>query len=178
MLSDKKIILRVMEKEDTEIVRKWRFSHNNYDYFYEFTPFSKFKNEKWFESATNKNNEINFIIETVDESKPVGMISLVDIDHRNQKAEMGRVLIGEQSERGKGYGKSAINLLTEYAFNHLNIHKLYCEVFEFNEDAINAYKKAGFEIEGKFINHIFKNGKYENVIRLAIFNKKNELCQK
>ncbi len=56
-------------------------------------------------------------------------------------------------------------LLLDYAFNHLNMQKVYCEVFEANTNALNAYKKFGFVEEGKFLNHIYKNGKFETVIR-------------
>ncbi len=60
-------------------------------------------------NSLKKSNEINFIIEKNADKKPVGMISLVDIDHRSQKTEMGRVLIGDADERGAGIGSRMCN---------------------------------------------------------------------
>lgn len=173
MLKNEILTLRIMEEDDLELVRSWRFNPDNYDYFYEFTPVSKLKNKQWFESSINKSNEINFIIENNKDKKAIGIIALIDIDHRNRKAEMGRVLIGDNAERSKGFGAKAISVLLNYAFNHLNLNKIYCEVFDANKPALNLYKKIGFEVEGNFSNHIYKNGNYENIIRLAIFKEKS-----
>lgn len=171
MLENSKIKLRSLELEDSEIVRAWRFDFDNYNYFYEFIPNSAIANEEWIKTAIKNKNEINFVIESITDKTPIGIISLIDIDYRNQKCEMGRVLIGNKSYRGKGLGKEIINLLLNYAFSHLNMQKIYCEVFEENTAAKNLYLKSGFVQEGIFINHIYKNGQFKNIIRLAKFRK-------
>lgn len=169
MLSNRNIFLRPMELYDAEKVGKWRFSEDNYSYFYEFTPTSRFVNELWFQDTLKKKTELNFIITEKNGNIDIGMISLVDIDFRNQKCEMGRVLIAEKDARGKGFGKQAIQLLLEYAFKHLNMHKVYCEVLSDNLTAIETYKKCGFIQDGYFENHIYKNGDFKDVIHLSVY---------
>jgi len=63
-----------------------------------------------------------------------------------------------------GGGTDAVNALVHFCFMHLNLHKIYLYVFESNQRAVNCYKKAGFAIEGKMLEHHFAKGKYEDVL--------------
>ncbi|ACC98417.1 GCN5-related N-acetyltransferase [Elusimicrobium minutum Pei191] len=168
MLNNKNISLRAFEESDAETVRAWRFAPQNYDYFYEFVMPNKIQNDAWFQNTLKKTSEINFIIETKD-AKPIGMIALIDIDNRSQKCEMGRVLIGEEDYRSKGLGREIIKTILDYAFNHLNMHKVYCEVFADNAAALGLYKKCGFEEDGYFKQHVYKNGEFKDIVHLSIF---------
>lgn len=168
MLNNGQIRLRALATNDAELLVKWRFAEQNYDYFYEYRPVSVEQNADWIKSAVTKNSEINFIAEDVKTHTPFGMIALVDIDMRNQKCEMGRVLIGEEKDRKAGYGKQMIDLLLEYAFYHLNLRKVYCEVFADNTRAVNFYKKIGFEQDGIFKDHIYKSGAFKDVLHMSL----------
>ena len=163
------ISLRPFEIEDSDLIKKWRFDIENYNFFYEFVPISSFINKLWMESALKKTKEINFIVFAKNIKKDIGMISLLDIDYRNQKCEVGRVLIGEKEFRGNGFGRSILNLCIDYAFNHLNMQKIYIEVFSDNLPAIKLYKSCGFIEDGHFYKHIYKNGDFKDVIHLSCF---------
>lgn len=78
----------------------------------------------------------------------IGHIELGAIDRRNRAAKVGRVLIGEEAERGKGAGLRALQLLLGVAFEDLNLHRLELAVYDFNRPAIRCYEKAGFRHEG------------------------------
>ena len=54
----------------------------------------------------------------------------------------------------------------------MKINKIYLNVFSDNENAIKLYKKLGFEQEAFLREEIFKNGKFKNVIRMALFKSK------
>jgi RimJ/RimL family protein N-acetyltransferase len=169
MLDNSKIILRAIELDDSELIRKWRFDSDSYDYFFEFIPVSHVQNEMWLKNVLLRNDEVNFIIEERSTKTSIGMISLLNIDPRNQKCEMGRVLIGAPDFRGRGLGKESITLLIEYAFNHLNMQKIYCKVFNDNEKAVSIYEKCGFKEEGMLRRHIYKNGEFKDVKLMALY---------
>jgi RimJ/RimL family protein N-acetyltransferase len=169
MLCNSNVILRAAEMVDSELIRKWRFDPDNYDYFFEFIPIGREQNEIWMKNSIQKQTEINFIIEKRESNVPIGMISLIDVDHRNQKCEVGRILIGDKDARRQGFGKDSIALLIEYAFNHLNMRKIYCEVFSDNLNAVSLYRELGFGEEGLLKEHVYKNGVFKNVILMAIY---------
>jgi len=70
------------------------------------------------------------------------------------------IAIGEKDEWGKKYGEEALRLLIEYAFHHLNLHRISSGAVEFNERSIKLHKKLGFQEEGRLRKERFENGKY------------------
>jgi RimJ/RimL family protein N-acetyltransferase len=88
-----------------------------------------------------------FSVETLDAGQHVGNIWLWDINTLDRKAEV-RILFGDEASRGRGYGREAIALLADLAFDTMNIHRLYAYVFSFNPRAKRAFETAGFRSEG------------------------------
>ena len=55
----------------------------------------------------------------------------------------------KEENRGKGYGKEAIELLLKHGFINLNLESIYLGVYEYNGSAIKVYEKVGFKYVGK-----------------------------
>jgi uncharacterized 2Fe-2S/4Fe-4S cluster protein (DUF4445 family) len=79
-------------------------------------------------------------------------------------------VIGEESARGKGIGTSAAKLMIEYGFKELGLHRIYLRVLAGNEQAVRSYEKAGFVKEGYLKNDAYINGKYVDIVWMAIVN--------
>lgn len=77
----------------------------------------------------------------------VGHIELHSIDKENKTAVIGRVLIGNTKNRGKGMGKNMIKALLQKCFSEFGLKKVFLVVFDYNDSAIACYKKAGFKVE-------------------------------
>lgn len=167
ILSSEKLELLPVTEADLDMMCRWRNRAENYDHFFEWEPITPERQRRWFEEQLRNNCERNFIIW----QKPkdaIGTISLVNIDYRNRKAEFGRFFIDEPY-RGKGMGKKALQILHDYAFNHLNLRKLYCEVLASNSRAIRLYEEVGYQICGTFKQHVYKDGAYVDVVRMELF---------
>ncbi|MDI6787718.1 MAG: UDP-4-amino-4,6-dideoxy-N-acetyl-beta-L-altrosamine N-acetyltransferase [Planctomycetota bacterium] len=167
MLVGKRIRLRAVEEKDLPKIVEWRNKPEIYQYFYEYEPLSNAQQKIWFEKFLKNESEKYFIIETT-AGKAIGTVGLTHIDWRNRKCEWGRFLIGEKKHQGKGYGKEAVALILKYVFEHLNMHKLYCDLFASNQKVISLYKSSGFEIEGTLRKHVFKNGDYQDVVMMGM----------
>ena len=90
----------------------------------------------------------------------------------HKKAEYG-IFIGETDCLGMGYGTEAAELMTEYAFEYLGLHKLMLRVYAENERAIKSYEKAGFVKEAYLKDDVFVQGKYRDIVLMAILNEKS-----
>jgi len=80
--------------------------------------------------------------------RPIGTTSLNRIDHIQGTAMYG-ITIGDKDAWGKGYGTETTLLMLDYAFNVLGLHNVMLEVYGFNERAVRAYARAGFETIGR-----------------------------
>jgi RimJ/RimL family protein N-acetyltransferase len=100
--------------------------------------------------------------------KHIGNIYLRQINWISRNAEL-RIFIGDPDERSKGYGKSAIRQLLEYAFKDMGLKKIHLGVLTDNPAALKSYERIGFKVEGKLLRHVFKQGQWKDVILLGIF---------
>lgn len=175
------ISLRLIEKEDNDRLREWRNNPIIANRFFSQDFISKDKQEEWFNKSTNSKKELNWIISLTHMIYgdyfiyKIGTIALIDIDMRNRKAEYARLLI-DPSFRRKGYAYEAEQLVMNYGFNYLNLNKIYCYDYKDNHEVNNLHYKTGFRMAGEFKNHIFRDGKYEDVIILELM--RNEWIEK
>ena len=105
----------------------------------------------WYIEDTNNPDESDaFIYRAVDvkTGKTVGHISLGSVSEKNRAARISRVLIGNTSERGKGYCTGMINEILKIGFGDLKLHRVSLGVYDFNHAAIRCYEKSGFVKEG------------------------------
>ncbi|MFW9877961.1 MAG: GNAT family N-acetyltransferase, partial [Candidatus Thorarchaeota archaeon] len=100
-----------------------------------------------FEPREGWQNFIAFEIWHNKDKKPIGQAGLAWIDWVNGWAN-AFLFIGEPEYWGKNIATEATELLIEYAFNELNLHKLHGGVCVENIGSWSVAEKLGFEFEG------------------------------
>lgn len=105
------------------------------------------EHKEWFAGLHQREDCVYFAIEIGNEGRYVGNVWLWGIDTFHRKAEL-RILIGEGDCLEKGIGTEAIQLLCQYGFKKMKLHKIYAYVHASNLRARRAFEKAGFEVEG------------------------------
>jgi len=99
--------------------------------------------QNWLDSMCYSSpNNLAFAIK-VDENF-VGMIYLKNIDYNNQISEVG-IYIHQIEIRGRGVGRKSFEFIINFVKNNIKLKKLILEVFDFNFNAIELYKKVGFK---------------------------------
>jgi diamine N-acetyltransferase len=91
---------------------------------------------------------VDFVVYERATWRPIGTVSLFNIDQRNGCADFG-ILIGEPDARGKGYGTDATRLTLDYAFTALELRNVGLTVAEWNIAGRRAYARAGFKEFGR-----------------------------
>lgn len=174
MLKGKKINLRPVSERDLDLIACWRNDPDNRRFFFTTSMINPAGQKKWFENMIADPNRFIFVIETV-ESKPVGIIGMDKIDRRNQEAEIGPGLL-DPHERGQGYIEEAIELLLDYAFDELNLHRVYGSCYPFNR-VIGLMKLFGFVEEGMLRQAVFTQGKFYDKVILGLLREEWESAE-
>ncbi|WP_153732395.1 UDP-4-amino-4,6-dideoxy-N-acetyl-beta-L-altrosamine N-acetyltransferase [Sporosarcina obsidiansis] len=164
------IQLRKVEEKDLKMIMTWRMLPEVTKYMYTDPQLSMDSQLQWFEKINRNYEEEKYWIIQLESGQDVGLISVNNIDYKNKTANWAYYL-AEIEARGKGLAKILECNLYDYIFFELKINKIWYEVLEFNEMVIRLHEKFGGKIEGKFIDHIYKNGEFHNVIRMATFKK-------
>lgn len=173
ILEGKKIILRPITIEDTDLIVKWRNNQNVLKNFIFREHLTKEMHHEWMKNKVDKCKVIQFIIIEKTTNVPVGSVYFQDINMNFHSAEYG-IFIGEDSARGKGYGSEATKLSIQYGFKNLNLHRISLRVLENNESAYRSYLKAGFIKEGVFRDMVYLDGKYQNIVFMSIISNNQE----
>jgi UDP-4-amino-4,6-dideoxy-N-acetyl-beta-L-altrosamine N-acetyltransferase len=169
MMVGERVRLRAIEAEDLPLMARWRNDPQVYRCFFEHEPISMEMQRRWYQRLLERGDEEKcWIAELIDGGGVIGMVGLSRIDGRNRSAELGRVLVAPGEHRGKGLGKEICRLAIEYAFGHLNLHRLYLYVFAENEAAIRTYRGLGFVEEGRMREHVFAEGGYRDVVVMGV----------
>ena len=165
-----RIILREYRLADLEYMRKWCNNPAITDFLSDIFLYPHTVNgtESYLNSILEGNTgQKGFIIADKDSEQYIGQIDLFHIDWKNRSTEMGMV-IGDTQFHNQGIGTEAIQLLQQFVFQQLNLHRLQLEVFDYNERAIACYKKCGFKEEGRLRQRHFSKGIYADVIIMGI----------
>ena len=165
------IYLRHITMEDTDYIIRWRNSDEVRTHFIYQELFTKEGHEKWMHSMIETGIAVQMIICNIEGDIPLGSVYIRDIDRQHQKGEYG-IFIGETSARGRGIGTAAAELMIKYAFQELNLHRLFLRVHGDNPQAIGSYEKAGFIKEAYLRDDVYINGEYKDIVLMAILNEK------
>lgn len=164
-----KVWLRMMTKEDTDDIVRWR----NQDFVRERFIYRETLTEQehltWIENGVMTGRIVQFIICLSGSGKPVGSVYFRDIDRQHRKAEYG-IFIGEESELGKGIGTEAARLALDYAFRELRLHRVMLRVLSDNVRARRSYERVGFTEEGCLRDDVFLDGKFCDVVLMAVIH--------
>lgn len=96
---------------------------------------------------------------------PVGFVILAGLQDSNQAIEFRRIVI---TEKGKGYGRQAIDLVKQLAFETYSAHRLWLDVKVNNHRAKAIYQAAGFIEEGILRECLKSDTGYESLVILSI----------
>jgi UDP-4-amino-4,6-dideoxy-N-acetyl-beta-L-altrosamine N-acetyltransferase len=171
MLKGTKIMLRPLQAGDLEKTIMWRNDPTIREAAMAHPfPVTRELEKTWFDQVLNNkgNDTIYFAIATTQNDDFVGYLYLHRINWISRTCYFS-IYIGEEANRGKGYGAESLQLILEYAFNVLNLRKVLLEVNASNTAAIALYEKTGFVIEGTLKEHVYYNGKYLDVNIMSFF---------
>lgn len=159
---------RKINEDDQEMIRTWRMLPDVTKYMYT-DPEITLENQLAWHNKTKIDPSKKYWIINAD-NEDVGLVGIYDIDRHNRKCEWAYYL-ASPSVRGKGIGRSVEFNIQDYVFNVLDLNKLCCEVFTWNEAVIGMHEKYGSSIEGTRRDHIFKNGEFFDIVEMGLLRR-------
>jgi len=175
LLGDR-IALRDYRSSDLDSIRQWvndpEITNTLSDVF--LYPHSKNESETFLNMIMEgKSSTKSFVIAEKDSLEYIGQIDLFKLDWKNRFALLA-IVIGRKEYHGKGYGSEAIRVLQKFAFEELNLNRIELDVYDYNVRAYKCYLKCGFKEEGRMRQKLFRNGRFRDVIKMAILKEEYE----
>lgn len=124
-------------------------------------PFSLARTQEWYARIVDDERRRDFVFEretSNSDTQIVAMGGLVNIDHKNQRAEL-YIVVGPEVT-GKGIGSRVVSWMCQYGFSVLNLQRIYLYTVSANERARHFYERLGFVQEGVMRKHLYHNGAF------------------
>ncbi len=125
--------------------------------------------DRFFQARVVGPDSLALAIHLRDTDRLIGTCAFSQLDGDNGSA-LFHITIGEKDAWGRGYGTEATELMLEHAFERLGLHRVALSVFAFNERAIRAYRKAGFVVEGRARESIWRDGRYWDELQMSMLD--------
>jgi len=170
MIEGKNTFIRLMEEEDVPHKVDWFNDIKVRKTLNVNFPISIIGTKKWLNNVSLNDSRKDFIICSSLDNVPVGYCGLVNIDIKNSKAE-SYLGMGNKEYWGKGHASEARRLLLDYAFNELDLNKVYSYVWSANEKMIHINKKVGYQVEGKLRDDVFHQGEFRDKLIMGLLKK-------
>ena len=135
-----------------------------------FYPATRFSQNEYINSLINNSEDVALAIVTTSDDRHIGNIGLHKIHPINRTANMG-MLLGEKNYWGRGYATKCWSIMSGYAFNVLNLNKVCMSINSENIASIKSAEKAGFKLEGRLIQQVFKGGVYQDELKYGLLKK-------
>ena len=173
MIKGNLVGLRAVEKDDLPLLRDWRNVTDFRKHFREVRELSLADQEKWYDHLqSTKNINFMFIIVDLNTNQPIGAAGLLYINWIIRSADFSfyighNEIYMDNDERTL----EAAQLLIDYGFNNLNLHKIWMEIYEFDSKKIDIFtNKFQFKKDGILRDNCFEGGKYWDSFIISLLN--------
>jgi RimJ/RimL family protein N-acetyltransferase len=165
MIKGKLTGLRAVENSDLEQLKHWRNLALYRRNFREVRELNDDNQQNWFQSLQNNSaRDFMFSIVELKDEKLIGACGLLYINWIIRSADFSFYIGKDESYiDNNGYAEDAVNLLLNYGFNNLNLHKIWMELYEFDTSKLDLFKnKFNFKTDGTLRDNCFEDGRYWN----------------
>ena len=167
-LTGRQVYVRGIEKSDLPAMVEWLSDHDVTRLLYRGgrPAHLSFLEEEW-EREEHDPAVVNFAVCDRADDRFIGTTGLFGINAIMRHGEF-RVFIGDKKSWNRGVGTECAKLMVVYAFDKLNLNKVWLGVNAANVGGVRAYEKAGFVREGVLRQEQYRNFEYYDVIRMSV----------
>jgi len=170
-MSKQKFELKKIRKEDLKQIVKWRNDSKIIRFNTQFFLLNMELQKKWFEEITKKNSKSKMFVFKYGK-EIVGIGGLIHYDYQNKSADIA-IILGEKKIRGKGFGTRGLEMLVEYGFKQMKLHRIGADIFEYNKVSLRLFEKLEFKKELEMRDYLWRNGKWWKVYTYSRINGRN-----
>ena len=149
MLKGKYVGLRAIEESDLSQLLLWRNQPNYRRFFREYRELSQNDQRNWFDSKVlnDKSTEM-FSIVDINTGELLGACGLCYIDWINRNADFSIYIGKDDLYIDEKYAIEAAQIMMKYGFEELKLHRLWSEIYSFDEAKKVMFDRLGFKLEG------------------------------
>ncbi len=141
----KRLVLREISEDDTDIIVEWRTNPSTYKYFKNPHALSIEEHSNWFNNVYLKSRDMVSWMCCFQQEK-IGVFSIAR--KKEKYVEISYLLSTEY--QGRGFAKEAVNAIEQWAIGHWNVEYSLAEIHKDNKNSIKFAESMGYLRESDF----------------------------
>lgn len=162
MLKGKFVGLRAVEQQDLPQLMEWRNTSSYRKYFREFRELNATQQARWFETICNDSKTLMFSIVELKTNRLLGACGLCYINWVNRNADFSIYIGADDLYIDNKFADDAALAMARYGFNELNMHRLWAEIYDFDEPKKAMFDRLGFTLDGRFRQTYWYEGQWHD----------------
>ncbi len=155
--------LRSIERTDLPELLEWRNRPEYRRYFREYRELSMENQNTWYEKVVMNNPKtVMFSITDLETNRLLGACGLCYIDWINKNADFSIYIGADNLYIDDKFAPDAGLIMARYAFEELGLHRVWAEIYEFDELKKKFFENLGFKLEGRHRETHWSEGKWHD----------------
>ncbi len=147
--------------QEDDLKEMIEFRNKHYQYLRQWKLLSLYEQMQWYKNL-DRNRHLFYKIKLSKYETPENYyIGFTYIDWVNRISELSFITDSYIDNKAR----DILDSMTEYAFNNLNMHKVFIEIYDFDLQKKELLEKTDFKKECELIDAVWYKGKYHNSIR-------------
>lgn len=141
--------LRAIETADLPHLLEWRNRPEYRRYFREYRELGMEHQKEWYEQKVKRDDKtVMFAIVELACNRLVGASGLCYINWLDRNADFSIYIGANNLYIDENFAPDAAKTMIQYAFEELGLHRLWAEIYDFDESKKNLFEVLGFTLEG------------------------------
>lgn len=171
MLSGEFVGLRAVEPSDLPKLLVWRNNPEFRRYFREFKELSSEHQKLWYEKTVLANEHVlMFSIVDLKNNELLGACGLCYINWVHRNADFSIYIGARDLYIDDHYAVDAARILLAYGFGELGLHKVWAEIYDFDEQKKKLFEVLGFAFEGRHCETYWHDGTWHDSLFYGLLN--------
>lgn len=160
MLQGEKTYLRAIEGEDLPILLSWRNKPHMRKFFREYREIGLDHQQQWYKKIVLGDDRVRMFAIVNHNHELLGACGLCYINWVDRNADFSIYLGKEDMYIDDKFAIDASKIMIKYGFEELNLHRLWAEIYDFDEAKTKMFEALGFTLDGRHRETHWTNGKW------------------
>jgi len=163
MLNGEFTALRAIERADLPSLLEWRNRPDYRRYFREVRELSLAQQQQWYEHVVlGDPNTRMFAIVEKDSKRLLGACGLCYIDWLRRSADFSIYVGADNLYIDAKLAPDTARIMMKYGYGELNLHRLWAEIYDFDEPKKRLFDTLGFKLDGRFRDNHWAEGRWHD----------------
>lgn len=172
MIAGAVIGLRAIERGDLGALLAWRNRPEFRRYFREVRELGPEQQTHWFDATVLRDERTRmFAIVASGTGRLIGACGLCYIDWVNRTADFSLYIGHDGRYIDELYAPAAARTLLRHGFEELGLHRIWCEIYDFDDAKKRLLSGLGFTLDGRHRETHWSEGRWHDSLFFAILDR-------